>query len=371
MNLVPKIIDRSRGDFLSSEEFNRNNQDLYGDIVTLLDRELELYGKTKLMSETLEATNIGFKRSLGEPRTLPKIHLGSEFYFPENQPHCVVDKMFEEIGLPVESKEDQLLTDSGKVRDIIKVRRTSDNFLFSTRPESVSESRILDCIEDSNYPYFVRVRGVNGTVKIKIIVETDFGSMSSNVVEFVPAPYTGSTAIEYLNVQEASGDITLPIDPSGKQISLRSVPLQERYRPVRFHTVLRERISFHLGYEGLNKLESSNISLAGLYKFRVEKRSWASKGFIGFKIPAEPGRILKTVKPITKWNNAYLGNITFRLYSEQSEMLLASESVIGSFNAEGDGSAVSMDSDIWVLAEIQSRINASPQLFGFDYETIG
>jgi hypothetical protein len=336
-----------------------------------LDRELELYGKAKIMSETLEATNIGYKRSVGENRNVPKIHIGSDFYFPENKPACIVDKMFEEITLPVESKEDQLLTNAGKIRDIIRVRRTSDNFLFSKRPESVSESRILDCIEDSNYPYLVRVRGINDTVKVKLIVETNFGSMSSNSIEFIPAPYIGSTAIEYINVQEASGNITLAIDPSGKEISLTGIPVQERYRPIRFHTVLRERISFHLGYEGLNKLESANISLAGLYKFRVEKRSWGSKGYIGFKIPAEPGRILKKVVPVTKWNNKYLGSMTFRLYNEQSEMLSLSSSVIGSFNEEGEGTAVSMDSDIWVLAEIQSRINASPQLFGFDYETIG
>jgi hypothetical protein len=371
MNLVPKIINRSRGDYLSSEDFNNNNQDLYGDVVTLLDRELELYGKSKLTSEVLEATNIGYKKALGDVRVHPKINIGSEFVFPDAGPNCILDKVFEEITLPVESKENQLLTDAGKVRDIINVRRTSDNFLFSTNPESVSESRILDSIEDSNYPYVVRVRGVNDTVKIKIILETQFGSMGCNSMEFVPAPYVGSTALEYLSVQEADGNITLPLDPAGNQISMRSVPVEERYRPIRFHTILRERIGIHVGYEGLNKLESSNISLAGLYKFRVEKRSWQTKGYIGFMIPAEPGRILKTIKPVVKWNNTYIGETNFKLYRTLESLKSLDTNVIGSFNSTGDGTAVSLDSDIWVLVEMQSRINASPQLFGFDYETIG
>ncbi len=370
MNLVPKIIDRSRGDYLSSEEFNRNSQDLYGDLVTLLDRELELYGKSKILSEALEATNIGYVKAASSSRVHPVIPIDSDFYFPADQPPCVVDKVFEEITLPVESRESQILTDDGKVRDIIAVRRTSDNFIFSKNPESVSESRILDCIEESNYPYLIRVRGVDDVIKVKLVLESDTGSMECNSFDFIPAPYIGGTSLEYLNSQEATGSVVGLVDPAGKLISMAGVPKYERFRPLRLHFVQRDRISFQIGIEGDIKLESTNISLAGLYKIKVEKRSWASKGFIGFRIPADPGRTLKSIKPVTKWNNTYLGSITFRMFSSMEDMMSGSP-IIGSFKETGEGIAVQMDSDIWVMAEIQSRINASPQFSGFTYETIG
>lgn len=368
MHFVPDLVDRSRGDFLDSQWFNQQSQDIYADLLYLFDSTLELYGKSKIMAELVEATNIGFARAVGEPLPTPKIGITEEFFFPESLPKCIVDRMFGEITLPIGAEEQQLVTSLGKVRDTIEVRRFSDNFIFSTIPESVSESRILDAIEESQFPYMVRVRGVNDSVKVKMTVSTEFSAMFCNVIEFVPAPYIGGTAIEYLILNSVDDTVSPPSDFQGQEIKIKQAPVNYRYRPVRLHISPDSRKSITLGYDGLSRLEGQNLMLAGLFSFRVVNRVWNSKGYIGFRIPGDQRGTLVRLVPVKKWLNTYIGAVTFKVYKQFSDMFSANNNYVGVFNQDGIGSPVTVEEDLYVLAEITSPVNASPQLIGFDYE---
>lgn len=367
MHSVPELIDRSKGAFLDSEWFNRQSENIYADLLYLQDRDMELYAKTKIMAEITEAANIGYVKAVNEPLLEPVISYRSNFYFPQGKPVCYVDTLYGEITLPITSDEQQFTTAAGKIRDSISISRSSDNFIFSSKPESVSESRILDSVESSQYPYMVRVRGVNDTVKVKLTATSDFGAITNNVIEFVPAPYIGCTAFEYAIIRSIDRVVSTPIDLEGNEIKTLNVPKSFRYRPTRLHITEGERSSITIGYEGLSKLESSNISLAGVYSFKASRRVWAPKGYIGFKIPADQGKSLITVTPVLKWCNTYKGLIRFKVYSSLESMMLAGDNEVTTFNENGIGMPYSLSSDLYVLAEVQSILNGSQQIMGFDY----
>lgn len=367
MHSVPELIDRSKGAFLDSEWFNKQSENIYADLLYLVDRDMELYAKTKIMAEVTEAASIGYVKAVNEPLEEPDIPYKSMFYFPTGKPACVVDTLYGEITLPVTSDESQFTTSSGKVRDTITVSRSSDNFIFSTKPESISESRILDSVEASQYPYMVRVRGVSDTVKVKLTATSDFGAITNNVIEFVPAPYIGCTAFEYVIVRSTDKIVSTPSDLEGNEIKTLNVPKNIRYRPTRLHITEADRASITIGYEGLSKLESSNISLAGVYSFKASRRVWGPKGYIGFKVPAEPGKSLVGVTPALKWCNTYKGSIRFKVYESLETMLSAGDNELTTFNENGIGMPYSMNNDLYVLAEVQSILNGSQQIIGFDY----
>jgi hypothetical protein len=367
MHSVPELIDRSKGAFLDSEWFNRQSENIHADLLFLMDREIELYAKTKIMAEVTEAASIGFAKASSEPLKEAKVSYKSFFYFPENQPACFVDNLYGEITLPVVSDEQQFTTTSGKIRDTISITRSSDNFIFSTKPESVSESRILDSVENSIYPYVVRVRGISDTVKIKLIANADFGAITNNVIEFVPAPYVGCTAFDYVLLRSIDKIVSSPVDLEGKEIKTLEVPKNERYRPVRLHISEGNRSSITLGYEGLTKLEGSNLSLAGIYSFKASRRVWGPKGYIGFKVSAQAGKSITSISPVLKWCNSYKGLIKFKVYATFEAMNSLSDTELTTFNQDGIGMPVSIDNDLYILAEIQSILNGSPQIIGFDY----
>jgi hypothetical protein len=367
MHSVPELIDRSKGAFLDSEWFNKQSENIYADLLYLVDRDMELYAKTKIMAEIAEAANIGYVKAVNEPVSEPMISYKNIFYFPFEKPACIVDTLYGEITLPVTSDEQQFTTATGKVRDTISISRSSDNFIFSNKPESVSESRILDSVESSQYPYMVRVRGVSDTVKVKLTATSDFGAITNNVIEFIPAPYIGCTAFEYVLMRSTDKIVSTPTDLEGNEIKTLNVAKSLRYRPTRLHIPEGDRSSITIGYEGLSKLESSNISLAGVYSFKASRRVWGPKGYIGFKIPAQPGKSLIGVTPALKWCNTYKGSIRFKVYDSLESMTIAGDNEVTTFNENGIGMPSPMSSDLYVLAEIQSILNGSQQIIGFDY----
>jgi hypothetical protein len=367
MHSVPELIDRSKGAFLDSEWFNKQSENIYADLLYLVDRDMELYAKTKIMAEVAEAANIGYVKAANESLNEPSISYKSMFYFPTDKPACIVDSLYGEITLPISSDEQQLTTVSGKIRDTIAVSRSSDNFIFSSKPESISESRILDAIENSQYPYMVRVRGVSDTIKVKLIATSEFGAITNNVIEFVPAPYIGCTAFEYILVRSTDRIVSTPTDLEGKEIKTLEVPRNLRYRPIRLHVTEADRSSITIGYEGLSRLESSNISLAGVYSFKASRRIWNPKGYIGFKIPFQQGKSLVGITPVLKWCNTYKASIKFKVYDSLESMMEVGTNELTSFNENGIGMPYSMTSDLYVVAEIQSLLNGSPQIIGFDY----
>lgn len=371
MQYVPELIDRSKGAYLESEWWNNQSRDIHADLLYLLDRDLEMYAKAKIMSEITEAANIGFARAANDPLSEPKISYRDVFYFPTNNAlkACEISDLFGEITLPVSSSESQILTSTGKVRDTVDVLRSSDNFIFSSVPESVSESRILDAVEDGQYPYLVRVRGVEDTVKIKMVIETNFGAITNNVIEFVPAPYIGGTMFEYITLQDVNNAVTGPVDLNGIEIKTLDTPKNQRYRPTRFHISESDRKQITIGYEGISKLQGADLSIAGIYKIRIERRIWEPKAYIGFKIPGELGKSLLAITPKLKWCNTFTGTIKFNVYNNFESFLSVGTDKITTFSETGIGMPIPMDDDLWVMAEISSRINGSPQIVGFDYET--
>jgi len=321
------------------------------------------------MSEITEAANIGYARAVAEPINEPKISYRNIFYFPEGVSHCTVSDLYGEITLPVSSSESQILTASGKIRDTVSISRSSDNFIFSSKPDSISESRILDAVEDSQYPYLVRVRNIEDSIKVKLVLSTDFGAITNNVIEFIPAPYIGGTMFEYITFQDTNNVVTNPTDINGVEIKTLDVPKNLRFRPIRFYITESDRKAISFGYEGISKLEGSNISLAGLYKLRVERRVWEPKAFIGFKISSEVGRSLVSITPSLKWCNTYTGSMRFRVYNNYDNFIHMGPDSMSVFNETGIGTPVSMDEDLWVMLEIQSKLNGTPQIAGFNYES--
>lgn len=369
MNLVPELIDRGQGAYLESEWFNNQSRDLHADVLALLDKQIELFAKSKIMSEITEAASIGYARSANDPLVEPKISWKGSLYFPDGLKACIVSDIYGEITLPVTSSESQILTATGKLRDTIELVRSSDNFIFSKVPESISESRVLDAVEDSQYPYMVRVRGVEDTVKVKLSLSTDVGIITCNVIEFVPAPYVGGTAFEYITLKDIGNAVTGPTDLNGVEIKTQEVPINQRYRPLRFHITEGDRKEITVGYDGISKLTGADLTLSGVFKIRVERRVWEPKAYVGFKIPAELGRSLVTITPVLKWHNTYTGIIKFSVYNNFQDFIGFTSNKITTFNESGVGMPVSMDEDLWVMAEVQSRVNGSPQIEGFDYES--
>jgi len=367
MAFIPKVIRREKGDFVNSEEFNNYNRDLYGDLSGLFERELALYSRTKILSTMVEAATAGIERELRSSDNLPMINYTSEFIYPDSGFFAVVDPFFGEITSAIGDSRSEITDVNGKKKPEVEVTRSSDSLVFSKVPDSLTETRLEDSIEASELPYLIRIRGINEDTSIRLDVTSPFGTMDVNTIEFIPYPMIGGTEIRDIDITPSGGSRMALEDPEEVTYDF-SDEARKYYIPKRFITqpTRAELLSFDT--RSNLYIPSSDSIIIGINQIRILRNIYEAISYIGFKIAAQPGKSLVKITPVLNGSNTYVGNISFDVYSTMQEFKGKTANIDASFDSEGNGIPVSTDTDLYILATMETESNTSAQLIGFDYE---
>lgn len=366
MKFIPKVVERHKGDYVESREFNDQNRDLYVDMSELFEKELALYARTKILSSMVDMANAGFQNYVFNNTNLPTINANSEFIYPDEGNRASVDKFYNEITIGLSDTRNVLLTDELIVRPEIEIVRSSDNLIFENIPKSITETRIKDIFEPAELPYVLRVRGVNERVNIKVDINSPFSVLDVNQIEFSPYPTFGGTELRGIDFT-IEGEGVKPIrNPAGDSIDFSKDP-NYYYKPLRFITAPRKVSRISIKTASDLYVTGSDASMLGIQEIKVHRVTFNSVSYIGFRIPASTGSILKSIKPVVQWYNTYLGSITFTVYENLENFSLKSRDILGTYDKLGKGLPISMNSDLYVLVKFESSINTSPQLLGFEY----
>lgn len=365
-NFVPTVVDRSRGDYVESKKFNDDNRDLYADVAHLFEKQLSMYAKSKVMSTAIETMAAGLAR---EATTIPSIAvpITTPFLYPDDKPKCNISTFYGDIVSNIQSRISVVVDDVGKIRSGIRVNRSSDNFVFSQTPKSVTETIIEDAVQMSELPYLMRVKGIQERMSLRIELEATFGSMQFNCVEVVPFPLVGGPELRDLDVVDKAGAISLMNDPAGKPLNFASTDARRYYFPNRLLTSEVEALKVSLDFRSSLFLANLDMTCAGITSIRLYRDIYAPESYIGFRVSSAVGKKLTRVVPVAKWSNTLLDGITIRVYDDRAKFAIAGDDFVGTFKTNGIGVPVSTEKELFVLVKMANSKNISPQLVGFDY----
>lgn len=368
MEFIPKIIKREQGDFVESAEFNNQNRDLYADMNELFEKELATYARTRILNSMLDMANAGFQNYVFNNLDLPTFNANSDFIYPDLGNRVSVDTYYNELTLGFSDERNVLLTSEQVTRPEIELLRSSDNLIFQDIPESITETRIKDIIEPAELPYILRVRGINERVLVRVDINSPFAVLDVNQIEYTPYPTFGGTELRGIDFTIPNEGIQPIQSPAGTSVDF-SGNVDRYYRPMRLITAPKKvsRLGFNVASDLY--LGGSNASVLGIQNITVKRITFNSQAYIGFRIPAKPGYNLRSIVPVTHWANDYLGTITFTVYESLDEFAAKSTNILGTFDKKGKGLAIPMEDTLYVLVTMESSINTSPQLMGFNYTT--
>lgn len=367
MKFIPRVVDRSRGDFVDPEEYNDNNRDIYVDLQELFERELALSAKTKILASMLDFTNAGIQRELREEELPPINFKNTTFIYPDEGARAEVDSFFGEITSGITEATSPTVDEIGKIRDGITIDRSSDNFIFTQIPKSVSETRIEDALEISEFPYLMRVKGIDEFVSLRMNIETTFGFMEMNTLEYIPFPAVGGSEIRDVDIIDETGQLFPIDDPAGSVINF-SRDARDLYFPIRFITKPRNVDRFSIDVRSSLKVTGQDAIMAGVNQIRIIRNLYEPVSYIGFRIPSMAGKRLDSLKPVWKWQNTFLGDIKIIVYNSLARFNEVSNIFATTFNKEGVGLSVNIEKELFALAIITVEDNVSPQLTGFEWE---
>lgn len=365
-SFVPTVVDRSRGDYVESKKFNDDNRDLYSDVAHLFEKQLSMYAKSKVMSTAIEAMAAGMAREAASYAGIA-VPLTSAFLYPDDKPKCNISTFYGDIVANIESRVSVVVDEVGKIRSGIRVSRSSDNFVFSQTPKSVTETIIEDSVQASELPYLMRVKGIQERLSLRIEIEATFGSMQFNCAEVVPFPLVGGPELRDFDVVDKAGAISLITDSAGAPLDFASKDARRYYFPNRILTTEKEALKVSLDFRSSLFLANQDMTCAGITAIRLYRDIYAPASYIGFRVPSSAGKKLTRVIPVSKWSNTLLDGITIRVYDDRTKFALAGDDFVGSFKTSGIGVPVSTEKELFVLVKMANSKNISPQLVGFDY----
>jgi len=368
MRFIPKIVSRLRGDYVEPKEYNDTNRLLYSDMRDLFEKELALTAKTRILASMIDSTNSGVMRVYRE-EDLPSININTAFIYPEDGVRCIVDSFYGEITVGVADTRNVTVNSLGKMNDGIVVERTSDSFIFSQMPRSVSETRIKDVLEDSEFPYIVRVKGVTEDISLKINISTTFGHIEANTIEFVPFPMAGGTELRNVEIIDNEGNLINIDDPTGTEIDLSGTDPSIYYYPMRLISDTRLMQRIQLGFNSSLYVPNQSATIAGLTQIKVIRNLYEPVSYIGFKILPEEGKLLTSITPVSKWHNTFIGSMEISVYDNLTAMQQGASTYLTKFSETGVGLPVQMDKTLYAMVKISTEGNTSPQLTGFEYES--
>lgn len=365
MKFIPEIVSRKKGDYVNPQEYNDNNRKLYVDLRELFERELATAAKGKVLSAMAATIDAGYQREARDEE-LPTINHKTNFIYPDAGSRAEISTLYGEITAATADSRNILVNDVGKLRDGIIIQRSSDNFIFTENPRSVAETRVEDAVESSDFPYVVRVKGSEEFISMRLNIETSFGFMEMNTVEYVPFPMVGGSEIRDLDMVDSQGQLFPLDDPAGELVDFNRDP-RMYYFPIRFVTQTRNLSRISLDVRSSLNVPAQGSIITGVNQIKVLRNLYEPISYIGFRIPSLGGQ-LKTVKPVAKWFNTYLGEMQITVYDTLAKFRSKSEDFLTRFDQTGTGLPVDLDREVFVLVEMRLEGNTSPQLAGFEYE---
>jgi len=371
LRFIPHIIRREKGDILSSEVHNTTSKDIYADIKDLYNRYIEMMGKVKFLSDSLDAQMNGATFTTENNNELPIVNVNNISQFNvENVSNLSVDKRFREFVIPNISSKNILLDNVGKLKEYLSVRRSSDNFIFSQYPDAVVESPILECVQKSQYPYVIKTSGIDESILFKISLESFNANIGGNILEIINFPTVGGTTIEDIKINTLNNYSRIK-DYNGNTLSMFGND-REKSLPNRFvinsQTVNRIEISAR----GKVPVENGYSNVAGIASLKVHETIYTPTSYIGFSINVTPGYYLSDFEPVPKWNNPYKGIVNTRIYKKIEDAIQYNKSFISEFNQNGFGIPVIANQPVlYVVSKITLENNWPVQFTGYNWkETI-
>ena len=369
MRSVPYTVDRTAGDNVSSEEFNRFSKDAYEDLRELFTRQMVSAARGEILTNMLDMTNAGIANEL-KNQNLPLVNYTSSFVYPTGLPACLIDTTYGEITLGIQATANILVDSTGRLRDGIRVERSQGNFMFVDDSGSalITETPVRWAVETEDLPYLIRVKDSNDTYLLgEIRIDSDVTSMDFNSVEFQPFPMVGVTqlkSVRYFDTVE--GELTNIKDAGGIVSDFPGQTSDKLYFPIRLLT--RPSSTRSLAFDIRSDTLLSGTIFAGINNLAVKRHTFEPISYIGFVIPSSPTEQLTGLSPVTKWHNSFLGNTySAFVYDNPSDFDAANSSYVSVFDSQGAGSPVTITNDLYVLIKIESEKNTSVQLTGFNY----
>lgn len=365
-SFVPKVIRREKGDYLDSTQYNETNRTLYNDMSTLFERELALTGRASVLATMYEGIAIaqGKPPIAAPPR--PTFHSRSEYMFPLEGAKAVIDVELDEIVMPTSLSNSAILDTNGKLFSYLKAVRNSDNLVFSKKDITVSELRVSNAFENGNNPYLFRVRGVNEKIFSRLQIDSLGGTFTFNTIEYYPFPGRGGTQLTGIQIDDLGLGV-LPLQDSNEV----AIPLKGKMRDHNLRIVTDPKSVSQLAFDLVADLylPNNDSSLLGIGKIRVLNNVYEPICYLGFTIPASNQR-LASIKPVFKDISSYKGNVTFKVYSSIESFRRKDNTFVSSFDINGKGTVVNNQSPLYILVTIESGVNATPQILGFNIERV-
>jgi hypothetical protein len=362
---IPKVIRRDKGDYLNSEQYNNTNVALYNDMSTLFERELALTGRASVLATQYEAIAVAQGKVPPPPPARPTLDARSEYIFPLEGKQAIVDAELDEIVMPTSLSTSAILDTNGKLFPYLKAVRNSDNLVFSKKDVTVSELKVSNAFENGSNPYLFRVRGTNEKIFSRLQIDSLGGTFTFNTIEYYPFPGRGGTQLAAAQIDDLDQGVIPLQDPNGT-----NVPLKGKLRDHNFRIITDPKTVSQIAFDLAADLylPGNNASVLGIGKIRILNNVYEPVCYIGFSIPASTSKLV-SIKPVFKDVSSFKGNVTFKVYSAIESFRRKDATNISSFDINGKGTAVSLAAPVYVLATIESGINASPQILGFDIKT--
>lgn len=373
---VPKLIDRSSGDTVSSKWFNEQNQALYQDLSMLFEDQIKTIAKSKMLLDmVLAVSNVTPVREIDtyqvpQGHELIKVYERvDDFIQPLVGNGMTVDDLFGQLYLKPEAEENQLITSEGRLDFGITVRRSNDSVMFSTNPEYIVENSLTYAFETrEQLPYIIKVKGVNEDIKYRLRIDIAGKFVSFNTIEFLPFPKYNGTGIEQVYYTDASTYNDILKNNRGMPV-LQNTTMQFRRQPTKLIFPEIEARGLVIAMVGKSFIDTDLVA-SMIKRITLKRTLYKPNGHIIFQVPQAPNKSLVSVKPVFSAYNTYRGETEFFVFTDLDKARnLAIDEADANFDINGIGSPVSVsNAPVYVLVRVSSAINLTPQIIGFTYK---
>lgn len=327
---------------ISSEEINKYFFNTYSDISKLFDENFETLGKTEILSMGLKLIDSSNKKTieyLYSDRNKNdgyeiEVNCFSQVIYPataSNLERAEIMPEFNQIVNKIINKKNifSLIAedDSRQIKPGVSIGKSSNNFVFLSKPEAVFESNIKDILT-GEYPYFIRFIGsqleeANVIIEITNLLENN----TINLIEYSPYPQKGLMEIENIMVnneyiQNKSGTIQY-LETSNFQRS------EKNFIP--FVPVKGNKINVSIANK--KRINSLNSVIVGVELIEVYQVTYASKSYFGYKLTLTENKKLTGIDFIGKWHSSSIEGVTAKIYETKED-----------FNAMNNNYVLNIDS---------------------------
>jgi hypothetical protein len=311
-------------DRIDTSRLNRHLYDLYTDVSSLYDFCFENLGRNEILNTALKLIDVSNKKII-EKQTAPTesvnqitIDSDSSIVYPESADaltRCDVLTNHRIILSKIVNKN-RIFTTLDQERTLrpgISIAKSSHNYIFLSKPESIFESNINDILT-GRFPYMIRFVGKD-VLDAQLITEMTVANevFNFNTIEYTPFPVAGLIELENATVNDEilrtrTGTIDFIEDNKFERTYASYIP----FLPIKGNRL-------NLSFINNTRFESLNGSVVGIELIEAFETTYSSLSHFGYAHVSLSDTKLKTMSINGTWATPYLGGMSLRVYDNIDE----------------------------------------------------